>query len=868
MRLTLPLLLLLTGCSAALTATTPRATTRTGDACIQRSARTFGALAQRTSALEQLPRPGLSERCELALLYVTAGRFAEGEALVREIMRTDPHDVGANLLLARALDRSARPDSADALVRRLEQLAPGHTAVRVLHASRADPEQAGALWRAILADEPASIDALAGVAADHLRLEHHDSARALLDRALLADSLHAGAHRAMSRLLRAEGDRERAFRHTLAVVRLDPYDAAAHASLATGGSYLSWGRYPPLHDDSVPPDLARRLDAADALLLAGELDRAEAAFRDVLAVHPRLAAALVGIGAVHYYREQFEDAARVFREIAHAHPGFGLAHYGFTQSERRRRERDDPDVRAAIERFRGLPRPPEPDRLREVFVDFDRLDDDHQKIVLLSVAPLGNYIPILAIAGATVQLLPFHKRLWELPNKERTRARRTFDLRLWDDVKGQGGFHAVAGEEWMRDVMLERFNVLAHEFMHQVHSFFTEEQRKEVESLFRVAKREKRTLDSYADYNEMEYLAQAYEAYISPAKAEGLGGTAGHTRASVTAKDPRIVAFLERVNARESYRENEIIAHRQKTRNLVTEGKLAEAEAAARAALDHYGEHPDLLSALTGALRIRGDYDAAIAADTRSTTLFPDRVRGFLDLAEDHVLGRHDHTAAAQIVASYLARDSASDEAWLARAGHEAAAGDVAGATASLARAAVLLGEPIAEADYFSTAATIALLRGDRAAAIDAYRHSIENISRSSIPGWTEQAWLALDEGDLERAATLLGTARAIDRESPAVAEMEARLAAAEGNRRDAIERLTALYERDPRRLETVTALIAVIGPDDPGLAPSYVTAGRRLIELREPVSHVYERDRWVPRGRLDALAIARFEAAVSRSTR
>ena len=77
-------------------------------------------------------------------------------------------------------------------------------------------------------------------------------------------------------------------------------------------------------------------------LLRGELDRAEAAYRDVLASHPRLAAALVGIGAVHYYREQFEDAARVFREIAHAHPGFGLAHYGVTQAERRREERDRP----------------------------------------------------------------------------------------------------------------------------------------------------------------------------------------------------------------------------------------------------------------------------------------------------------------------------------------------------------------------------------------------------------------------------------------------------------------------------------------------------------------------------------------------
>ena len=116
MRSILPLLILLAGCSAALTSPEPRATTRTGDACIERSVRTFRALEQRTSALEDLPRPGLRERCELALLYVTAGRFAEGEALLRDILRTEPRDAGANLLLARALDRSARPDSASSRV--------------------------------------------------------------------------------------------------------------------------------------------------------------------------------------------------------------------------------------------------------------------------------------------------------------------------------------------------------------------------------------------------------------------------------------------------------------------------------------------------------------------------------------------------------------------------------------------------------------------------------------------------------------------------------------------------------------------------------------------------------------------------------
>jgi hypothetical protein len=76
------------------------------------------------------------------------------------------------------------------------------------------------------------------------------------------------------------------------------------------------------------------------------------------------------------------------------------------------------------------------------------------------------------------------------------------------------------------------------------------------------------------------------------------------------------------------------------------------------------------------------------------------------------------------------------------------------------------------------------------------------------------------------------------------------------------------LLERDPRRLETITALISVLAPVDAARVASLVAAGRRLIERRDPVAYVYERDRWIARGRLDALAITRFEAAASRSAR
>ena len=527
------------------------------------------------------------------------------------------------------------------------------------------------------------------------------------------------------------------------------------------------------------------------------------------------------------------------------------------------RDRDDPEIQEAAERFRFIPRPPEPAGLREVFPDFDRVDEELQKIILLSVAPLSNYVGVLAAVGATYQLIPFHKRLWELPNMERNRGRRTFDLRLWDDVKGQGGFHATAGEEWIRDVMYERFNVLAHEFMHQVHSMFTEDQRKEVEQLFREAKRGGRTLDSYADYNEMEYLAQAYEAYISPRKLPGLGGTAGHTRSEVERLDPSVIPFLETMNSRESYRENEIRAFRQKIQTLTREGNLESAEEEADAALVRYGDHPDLLSALSNVLRLKGDFIRAVEVDQASVEGFPDRIMGYQDLAADRALGWHDHAGAAEAVSGYLSVDPESDEAWLDLAGHQISAGLLQEAEESLERVDSLIGTPNPEERFFAQKAELDLIRGDTTAAKEAYEYSLRNISRGSISAWTELAIMALRKGEMEEAAADLETARAIDKDHPRVREVGALLLDARGESQAAVDSLVALHQEDPRRLETLTELITLLRRTDPVRAAGYVEAGRRLIDAREPVVYFYERDRFVVHGALSVPAIERFQAVV-----
>lgn len=55
-----------------------------------------------------------------------------------------------------------------------------------------------------------------------------------------------------------------------------------------------------------------------ALLNLGELVRAEAAFRQGLAVKPGYAEALAGLGQIEYYREHYDEAGRLFRQALDA----------------------------------------------------------------------------------------------------------------------------------------------------------------------------------------------------------------------------------------------------------------------------------------------------------------------------------------------------------------------------------------------------------------------------------------------------------------------------------------------------------------------------------------------------------------------
>ena len=836
-------------------------------------------------------------RCRLAALRMQAGDYERADSILEQLIHGHPYDLGALLTQVELRRRQYRFEDADRTLAQASELSPESPEVRLLQGGlaldRMDLPGADGIYRELLRLDPNSASARLGLAEIAFWTDRHEDAQELLHqalafdpslapahllaarihrelqagtewktsvhRAVAVDSLSADAHAALASVLRNDGTLEAAYEHAQRAIELDPFSHAAHAYLGNGGSLFGY--------DSVAADpgefdgrLGELLALGDEHLLARRYREALGPFHEVLTLDSGNAVALMGIGTAHYYLGDFESALGWFERILADHPGYGLAHYGVSYALRRMRDRAIPaldEMRAVFEQRDA----PEPAGLRDVFPDYERLDGELQKIVRLSVEPFSNYLPALAVAGATFHLLPFHKLLWQSPHKDGTKGTRTFDLRLWDDVKGQGGFHAVGGEEWVRDVRYQRWNVVTHEFAHQVHGMFPEDLRAEVADLFQSAKVERRTLDYYADFNEMEYLAQAAEAFISEIKFTDQRGTSKHTRMHLAARDPALFEFLSRVNERDSYRDVEIRAYRQKGNTLIREGDLTAASTSAREALTRYGDHPELLTLLARAHRLRGNYAEARSLNGMAIEAFPEAIAGYTGLAEDVVLEQRDHRRAIALLrsAALLRPESAEPRLRLADVYYQA--GKLDSLELELDAALRIEGSPNpygGTSDPWILRGRGRMLQEDWRGAEEALRRSLENINRRNPSAWADVALAQLRTGRATTGREDLATASLLDPDNERVLEVQSAFAAHEGDTATARLLFERILEKNGFNLRALTGLSELLAGSDADRSRALVERGLTQITEPRPVTFVLRDGSHVPRGGFDESAASR----------
>jgi hypothetical protein len=183
--------------------------------------------------------------------------------------------------------------------------------------------------------------------------------------------------------------------------------------------------------------------------------------------------------------------------------------------------------------------------LATFFPDYVHLSAPRQSVVRRAAFLFWPELGEVAALGGAHDFIPNEARTTDSPKRSQLRGQRTFDGRIWDDVRGIGGLHAATGIEALDDPTHLCFDTLAHEVAHQVHLYaFSREERARIRDLYRDACAGDRALDYYARTNEAEYFAQGVEAFVSLGKRPGRQVTHGHTRFELLRRDPALHDFI------------------------------------------------------------------------------------------------------------------------------------------------------------------------------------------------------------------------------------------------------------------------------------------------------------------------------------
>ena len=550
--------------------------------------------------------------CGLAEFLLMKGQYDEAEQSLQKALKIEPNHVKSLIVLSNLYRRKIEFEKGLELLQELKSLIPTNFKVRLLEAQyaidRMDFVKAWTIYQSLLQDNPQSPEAVYGIAEVCYWQDKFEKAEEHIAKCLSLDPEFSPAYQLQSKihrlrqendkwkelgrkavdlspfdddaqanlaiiLMRGEGQMEEGHEHYRIALKINPYSIESHLYLGTGWTSTDYEDQKLEGEAETVEQIQELLKKGDAHLLNLELAEADKAFSKALQLMPANITALTGKGTLSYHKKDYDTALDWFFRVLDISPDYGLAHYGISRSLLRKKDKFN--IRfAEIERNFAAKDVPEPPFLREVFINYDRLDPDLQKIIRFSVQPLKHYLKTLHTAGATFYLIPFHKLLFESPYLAGMKGTHTFDLRLWDDVKGCGGFHSTSGEDWEKDVKYLRFNVVAHEFAHQVHGYLTEEQQKEIKRLFTKAKKERITLDFYADFNEWEYFAVGVEAYVSEEKLTDQKLGYGHIRKELLDKDSDLYNLIESLGKLESYEESEILAFIRKTNSAYRrEGK-------------------------------------------------------------------------------------------------------------------------------------------------------------------------------------------------------------------------------------------------------------------------------------------------------
>lgn len=406
-----------------------------------------------------------------------------------------------------------------------------------------------ALARAVRPGE--GVRALDGLMRVAYRRNDFDSAADLASRALDAGPPTPGLLNGIVSILIRLGDVSGAVDLAREAVRWDPWNEQAHYILGNGYSRRNYteltAAYPAAFAEG---GAAAELDEIRGHLETGRREEAKRRLAALRTAEPPLAGPDLLLGALFWEEGESDSAIARFASALEKCPEYGRAHNGFAKAMEQKRLRVNVHAPRHERDFAETPWPEVPGL--EAFVgNYDALSERHRKRIALSVAPWAPFVPVLLEAGATFYIKPLYERLSETPHNHLLKdARISYDSRLWDDVRGCGGYHTVTGVEDVERTVFRKYNTVLHELSHQVHYILTPEEKREIQETYRAAKEREESgretfLSRYQGSSVYEYFAEGVNAYDSPRRDDY--DSREVVRERLEALDPDLVGLVEGV---------------------------------------------------------------------------------------------------------------------------------------------------------------------------------------------------------------------------------------------------------------------------------------------------------------------------------
>jgi tetratricopeptide (TPR) repeat protein len=410
-------------------------------------------------------------------------------------------------------------------------------------------------------------------------------------------------------------------------IRLNPYHESSHYSLGNGYARLNYTQLAAAYPRAFADAAGRRaLERADSLLAAGRRAEARAAYARVHAAHPGWVDALVRQASLDFEDGRFAASRDLAFEALRLCPEYGRAHAVLAKALEGQRFVEDVHRAGYEQRFAAAATPEVPG-IERFILNWSSLSPRHQKRVALSVAPWKVFVPVLIEGGATFYIKPVYMLLSDTPGGSTLRDQRiNYDSRLWDDVRGAGGYHTVTGIEDVERTIFDRYNTVLHELTHQVHAILPADDSRVIQEHYRRAKeRDDRTknayLSRYAGGSVYEYFAEGANALESPKR--DAWDPREVVKERLEALDPDLRGLVARLFARTDVKASYPVAYTSGGDDRVSLGRVDEALPLYRKALDLEPREETALTSFANALILANRGTEAESVATRAVTIHP-----------------------------------------------------------------------------------------------------------------------------------------------------------------------------------------------------------------------------------------------------